>query len=113
MNWYTTSHKKGIRQGISDRIVDFVVDGYARVTVIVVHITLFVIWGAWFNFDPYPYQFLNIMVSIESLMIALFVLINQKRQAQLSREHAEDDDALNREILSHVRILSAKEHDGK
>jgi uncharacterized membrane protein len=61
-----------------------------------IHVAGFVAWMAWnslapaaWRFDPYPYGLLTMFVSMEGVILAVFVLITQNRMSQQSdrRDH--------------------------
>lgn len=52
-------------------------------------------------FDPYPYPLLSMVTSIEAILLALFVLITQNRQARLAERRADMD--------LHVSLLAEHE----
>jgi uncharacterized membrane protein len=63
---------------------------------VAVHVAVFAWWAAWnsigprdLRFDPYPYGLLTLIVSLEGVLIATFVLISQNRMSQMAerREH--------------------------
>jgi uncharacterized membrane protein len=65
------------------------------------HLTAFVAWALWnatapeqLRFDPYPYGLLTLIVSLEGVLIATFVLITQNRMAA----HSDRRDHLNLQV---------------
>jgi uncharacterized membrane protein len=52
-----------------------------------IHLAWFVLWigvnvlPGVRHFDPYPYQFLTLVVSLEAILLSTFILITQNRQA--------------------------------
>ena len=42
-------------------------------------------------FDPYPFGFLTLVVSLEAIFLAIFILISQNRAAEVSEKRAELD----------------------
>lgn len=99
----------------------------------------FVVWIAWniglipflAPFDPYPFGFLTMVVSLEAIFLSLFVLISQNRQAE--RDKVRNDieyevnlkaeveirqlmdriDELQQLLLTHLSSLNAGQHIGK
>ena len=68
---------------------------------VVAHLTMFAVWAIWnaaaptqWRFDPYPWFLLTLLVAVESLLIATFVLIAQNRMSRQSDER----DHLNLQI---------------
>lgn len=72
-----------------------------------------VIWfGGWFllnigdkpiiGFDPYPFGFLTMIVSLEAIFLSTFVLISQNKMAEVSDKRADLDLQIN--LLSEYEI---------
>ena len=63
------------------------------------------------HYDPYPFQFLTMAVSLEAIFLSIFVLISQNRQAAKDRIKADLDWAFEVEgpavIVLHERLASA------
>lgn len=62
---------------------------------VLLHVALFAGWPAWnalasdvWRFDPYPYRLLRVIVSLEGVLLATFVLIKQNRMSQRSEKRA-------------------------
>ena len=58
---------------------------------LVLHVIWFAIWIPWnvgafgyAPFDPYPFGFLTLVVSLEAIVLAIFVLMAQKREAAIA-----------------------------
>jgi uncharacterized membrane protein len=68
------------------------------------------------NFDPYPFGFLTMVVSLEAIFLSLFILISQNRSSQKSELRAELDYQTNlktekdvAEVLSILHELREEE----
>ena len=61
-----------------------------------------------FHFDPYPFQFLTMSVSLEAIFLSIFVLISQNRQAAKDRIMVELDYETNRRAERENRLLIEK-----
>ncbi len=59
-------------------------------------------------FDPYPFGFLTMIVSLEAIFLSCFVLISQNRQAEKDRERNEGDYLVNLRAEIEVRSLHQK-----
>jgi uncharacterized membrane protein len=79
-------------EAVSDRISAVA----GSLSFVALHVALFAWWAAWnslgprdLRFDPYPYGLLTLIVSLEGVLIATFVLISQNRMSQMSerRDH--------------------------
>jgi uncharacterized membrane protein len=86
-------NRRSLVDRISDRITAFV----GTLTFVVLHIGWFAAWvllnralesAGQTPFDPYPYIFLNLALSIEAVLLSTFILITQNRQAQQSDQWA-------------------------
>jgi uncharacterized membrane protein len=82
--------KASHEQGVQDRIANGMTYFCGSMTFFYVHITWFLFWFVLNTghlgiepFDPYPYGFLTMVVSLEAIFLATFVLISQNL---LSRE---------------------------
>jgi uncharacterized membrane protein len=62
-------------------------------------------------FDPYPYTFLTLMVSLEAIFLAIFVLASQNRMSRVAEQRANLDLQINmlaeEESTHTLRLLSA------
>jgi uncharacterized membrane protein len=85
------------RRSLVDRVSDRITTFAGSITFVVLHIGWFAAWVLWNRgqeaagrtpFDPYPYIFLNLALSIEAVLLATFVLITQNRQARQSDQWA-------------------------
>jgi len=73
-------------RNLSARIGDAIATHAGRMWFIVLHAVWFTLW-LWFNtgphgksaFDPFPFQLLSTIVSLESIFLSLFILMSQNR----------------------------------
>lgn len=88
--------KASRERGLQDRIADAVTAFSGHIVFVYVHIVWF---GAWilFNdgfggirpFDPFPYGLLTMIVSLEAIFLATFVLISQNRISEEAERRAD------------------------
>jgi uncharacterized membrane protein len=106
------------------RAADVIAEFSGSITFVIIHIIWFWAWlhanlgGSLFglkNFDPYPFGLLTMIVSLEAIILATFILISQNRQAQKSELRAELDYQVNlktekdvAEVLSVLKELRAE-----
>jgi len=71
--------------------VDNVTTFCGRIAFVYLHIALFVGWigintlaAHHLRFDPYPFNFLTLSVSLEAIFLSAFILISQNRAAQVN-----------------------------
>jgi uncharacterized membrane protein len=94
---------------LANRVVDRVVDAAGTMTSFIVHLALFSAWIAanigaipgMAPFDPFPFILLTMTVSMEGVMLALFVLMKQNRMSR----RADERDHLHLQ----VNLLAEKE----
>jgi len=72
---------------VADRLNDFA----SSTPFFLVHVAWFSFWIAWNTghlglepFDPYPFGFLTLVVSLEAIFLSIFVLMAQKREAAIA-----------------------------
>ena len=77
----------------TDRVADAITRFGGSMAFIYVHVVWFGGWILWhflprlpqtLRFDPYPFQFLTFVVSLEAIFLSTFILISQNRQNQIS-----------------------------
>jgi uncharacterized membrane protein len=76
------------RRSRLDRVSDAISRFTGSLQFIAAHVLFFTIWmgmnAAWAlgarAFDPYPYIFLNLVLSVEAVLLSTFVLMSQNRQ---------------------------------
>jgi uncharacterized membrane protein len=86
-----------------ERIGDAIARQAGRSWFIALHGVWFIAWiilnagiVPWLHpFDPYPYQFLTFVVSLEAIFLSLFILMSQNRGARQADERAHLDLQIN------------------
>jgi uncharacterized membrane protein len=85
---------------ISLRVAEVIAEISGSVWFVIFHVVWFAMWvymntgGSIFGytmFDPYPFGFLTMVVSLEAIFLSTFILISQNRQSQKSELRAELD----------------------
>jgi uncharacterized membrane protein len=109
---------------LADRLSDAIAKVAGSAASVTVHAVLFTVWiilnldivPAVPIFDPYPFSFLTLVVSLEAIFLSIFVLKAQNRAAHLGDRRAHLDlqiDLLGEReltaILHMLRALCAKE----
>jgi uncharacterized membrane protein len=81
-----------------NRLADSITGWSGSMTFVALHVVWFAAWVAvnagWTPlraFDPYPFQLLTMIVSLEAIFLATFVLISQNREAEIQSERNELD----------------------
>jgi len=85
----------------SDRIAGFIARFCGSMPFVWVHVALFSAWLL-FNslpdlphFDPYPFTFLTLVVSLEAIFLATFILISQNHELRISERRNQLDLQIN------------------
>ncbi|MFL6515375.1 MAG: DUF1003 domain-containing protein [Chthoniobacterales bacterium] len=76
---------------------DWIAEFAGSIPFLLIHVALFAFWLTvnWVHvpgvpqFDPYPFGFLTLAVSLEAIFLSVFVLLSQNRQAAKDRVHAD------------------------
>ena len=87
-----TEDKRTTVQKVADWIAEF----SGSIAFLLIHAGLFAGWILWnteapasLRFDPYPFNFLTMCVSLEAIFLSVFVLLSQNRQAAKDRVRAD------------------------
>ena len=100
-------------QRLSDALIELVVSGPS----IALHVLWFTLWitiNTGFvpgikPFDPFPFSFLNMLMALEAIFLALFVLESQNRLAKQSEQRSHLDLQINllaeREMTAALQLL--------
>jgi uncharacterized membrane protein len=74
-----------------ERFVDRLNGIASSTTFLVVHLVWFAVWILWNTgllgfrkFDPYPFGFLTMVVSLEAIFLSIFVLMAQQRESAIA-----------------------------
>ena len=70
----TAARKESLQNRISDAITAFA----GSMPFVIIHVIWFAVWIL-AGFDPYPYGLLTMIVSLEAIFLATFVMISQNR----------------------------------
>jgi len=86
---------------LSDRIAEFVAKFCGSITFVWIHAVLFAAWILWnalpglAHFDPYPFTFLTLCVSLEAIFLSSFILIAQNYEMRVSERRSQLDLQIN------------------
>ncbi len=103
---------------LGQRIADVIAEFSGSIVFLLINLVIFAIWivantagSRIFHFDPYPYQFLTMSVSLEAIFLSIFVLISQNRQAAKDRLKAELDYDVDVKTEMEMSMMTLKIHD--
>lgn len=97
------------RRTLSEKVADWMTSAFGSMTFLFINALWFTIWvfiniGAIPSirpFDPYPFGFLTMVVSLEAIILSTFVLVSQNRAAKI--------DDLREEIDLQVDMITESE----
>ena len=84
-----------VRSTTLERIADVIAEFSGSLLFLFLNAAWFTIWIVWNilpftpHFDPYPFGFLTMVVSLEAIFLSIFVLVSQNRQAAKDRLRAD------------------------
>lgn len=97
------------KRTMSERLADWMTSHFGSTTFLLLNVVVFVVWLLINTgkikgvpaFDPFPFNFLTMVVSLEAIILAVFVLISQNRTAKI--------DDLREETHLQINLISEKE----
>ena len=89
------------KRTVADRIAEFVARFCGSITFVWIHAAWFAAWLLWNavpglrHFDPYPFTFLTLCVSLEAIFLSSFILISQNYEMRISERRSHLDLQIN------------------
>jgi len=101
--------KADAKRTTAEQIADWMTLSFGSMTFLLLNVLVFVLWilvntnqiEAISPFDPFPFSLLTMIVSLEAIILAIFVLISQNRNAKV--------DDLREETHLQVNLIAEKE----
>ena len=95
---------------------DWIAQFSGSIPFLLMHVVFFAVWLIvnWVpipgvtQFDPYPFGFLTLAVSLEAIFLSVFVLLSQNRQAAKDRVHADIEYDVNLKAELEIAHLHEK-----
>ena len=103
-----------IRSTTVERIADVIAEFSGSITFLFLNAAWFFAWITWNSipgiphFDPYPYGFLTMVVSLEAIFLSIFVLVSQNRQAAKDRLRSDAEYEVNLKAELEITHLHEK-----
>ena len=103
-----------IRSTAVERMADVIAEFSGSIPFLVLNAAWFLFWIVWNTtpalpaFDPYPFGFLTMVVSLEAIFLSIFVLVSQNRQAAKDRLRADAEYEVNLKAELEVAHLHEK-----
>jgi uncharacterized membrane protein len=89
------------RRTFADRVASAIARFCGSMTFVWLHVAAFAAWIGyntlpWFHaFDPYPFTFLTLVVSLEAIFLSTFILISQNYEMRISERRNQLDLQIN------------------
>src|SRR5689334_20189990 len=102
------------KRTIIQKVADWIAEFSGSIPFLGIHIVIFFVWIVWNelpflpHFDPYPYGLLTMSVSLEAIVLSVFVLLSQNRQAAKDRVRADIEYDVNLKAELEVAHLHEK-----
>jgi uncharacterized membrane protein len=86
---------------VADRVAEFVAKFCGSITFVWIHVAGFAAWIGWNvlprlpHFDPYPFTFLTLCVSLEAIFLSSFILIAQNYEMRITERRNQLDLQIN------------------
>jgi len=103
-----------IRSTTMERAADLIAEFSGSIQFLLLNAAWFAGWIIWNtlpgvpHFDPYPYSFLTMVVSLEAIFLSIFVLVSQNRQAAKDRLRADAEYEVNLKAELEITHLHEK-----
>ena len=103
-----------IRSTTLERTADAIAEFAGSLTFLGLNAAWFIVWILWNTFpgvpkfDPYPFGFLTMAVSLEAIFLSIFVLVSQNRQGAKDRLRADLDYQVNLKAELEIAHLHEK-----
>ncbi|MFP5246601.1 MAG: DUF1003 domain-containing protein, partial [Thermoanaerobaculia bacterium] len=97
-----------------EKIADVIAEFSGSISFLFLNAAWFFIWIVWNtapflpHFDPYPFGFLTMVVSLEAIFLSIFVLVSQNRQAAKDRLRADAEYEVNLKAELEITHLHEK-----
>jgi CRP/FNR family transcriptional regulator, cyclic AMP receptor protein len=100
---------------LGQRVADIIADFSGSLAFLLLNLAVFVFWilantvgPAIWHYDPYPFQFLTMAVSLEAIFLSIFVLISQNQQA--AKDHIKADLDYQVNVKTELEMSTMSEH---
>lgn len=96
------------------KAADWIAEFAGSILFLMMHVVWFGLWMIlnslkipWLQFDPYPFSFLTLVVSLEAIFLSVFVLLSQNRQAAKDRVRSDIEYDVN--LRAELEIVTLHE----
>jgi uncharacterized membrane protein len=110
----TAQAPRSLSERFTDRLTQFI----GSLTFVYLHVLWFTVWTLlnlapwrWHPFDPFPFPLLGLLLTMEAIFLATFILIGQNRQQRLADRRNHLDLQINllaeQEVTQILKMLEA------
>ena len=103
---------------LGQRVADIIAGFSGSIPFLLLNLVIFVIWlvantvgPKTIQFDPFPFQFLTMAVSLEAIFLSIFVLVSQNRQSAKDRVKADLDYEVDVKAEMEMTVMASRLHD--
>lgn len=102
------------KRSVVDKAADWIAEFSGSLPFLGLHVLWFIIWIGWNvlpaipHFDPFPYGLLTMTVSLEAIILSVFVLLSQNRQVAKDRIRSDIEYEVNLKAELEVAHLHEK-----
>ncbi len=99
------------RQSLSQKAADLIAVTVGSWRFLIIQSGILTVWfivnsAGWFtHWDPYPFIFMNLVLSLQAAYTASVVMISENRQAERDRLQARADFEVNQKAEEEVRVI--------
>ncbi|WP_439815389.1 putative bifunctional diguanylate cyclase/phosphodiesterase [Zavarzinia sp. CC-PAN008] len=97
-----------------DRLIDGIAQFSGSIQFLLLHVVVFALWIIWNEgvgaraFDPFPFGFLTMAVSLEAIILSVIVLLSQNRSAQRDKVRTDIEYEINVKAEQEIAHLHEK-----
>ncbi len=103
---------------VGQKVADVIATFSGSIPFLLINLIVFMIWillntvgPKVTRFDPYPFQFLTMAVSLEAIFLSIFVLVSQNRQSAKDRIKADMDYQVDVKSEVEMGVMASRIHD--
>ena len=103
---------------LGQRVADIIAEFSGSIPFLLLNLVIFVVWLVAntlgpknIQFDPFPFQFLTMAVSLEAIFLSIFVLVSQNRQSAKDRMKTDLDYQVDVKAELEMTVMASRIHD--
>lgn len=84
------------------KLADLITRFAGSMPFVYIHVVVFAVF---FIFRPFQVEIFNIMLSLEAVFLATFIMVSQNRQAEIAKQRAEEEEEEQEEIAEDIEDI--------